>query len=107
MLPEKRVLGFVDASRKVVGAPEIRVEPFHQRPIGADDVFGDGAGLKAGSAWPPDASLARAKFYSAPLPHRPARALASRRAGGQDLPPVNIPAASGRLQSTLLRRCIP
>ena len=47
MLPEKRVLGFVDASRKVVGAPEIRVEPFHQRPMGADDIFGAGAGLKA------------------------------------------------------------
>jgi hypothetical protein len=38
MLPEKRVLGFVDASRKV--APEIRVDPFHQRPAGADDLRG-------------------------------------------------------------------
>ncbi len=47
MLPEKRVLGFVDASRKVVGAPEVGVELFHQRPMGADDVFGAGASLKA------------------------------------------------------------
>ena len=47
MLPEQRVLGFVDASRKVVRSPEIGVELFHQRPMRADDVFGPGAGLKA------------------------------------------------------------
>ena len=45
MLPEKRVLGLVDASRKVVGAPEIRVDPLHLRP-GLDDP-GLGAGFKA------------------------------------------------------------
>jgi hypothetical protein len=45
MLPEKRVLGFVDASRKLVGAPEIRVDPLHQHPAGRDDVLG--AGFKA------------------------------------------------------------
>jgi hypothetical protein len=45
MLPEKRVLGFVDASRKVVSAPEIRVD-FHQRAVGLDDA-GLGAGFKA------------------------------------------------------------
>ena len=47
MLPEKRVLGFVDASRKVVRTPEVGVEFLHQRPMSADDIFGLGAGLKA------------------------------------------------------------
>ena len=47
MLPEKRVLGFVDASRQVVRSPEIGVEFLHQRPMSADDIFGLGAGLKA------------------------------------------------------------
>lgn len=42
MVPEKRILGFVDASRQA--APEIRVDPF-QRP--ADDALGFGSGLKA------------------------------------------------------------
>ena len=47
MLPEQRVLGFVDASRKVVRAPLVGMEFLHQRPMGAGDVFGLGAGLKA------------------------------------------------------------
>ena len=46
MLPEKRVLGFVDASRKVVRSPEVGVELFHQRPMGADDVFGVALGSR-------------------------------------------------------------
>ena len=47
MLPEKRVLSFVDASRKVVRSPLIGVDPLHQRPMDADDVLGLGTGLKA------------------------------------------------------------
>jgi hypothetical protein len=43
MLPEKRVLGFVDASRKVAPVVEIGSG---QRPTGMDDV-GLGAGFKA------------------------------------------------------------
>src|SRR3982074_2682646 len=47
MLPEKRILGFVDASRKIVRSPEVGVESLHQRAMSADDIFGLGAGLKA------------------------------------------------------------
>jgi hypothetical protein len=47
MLPEKRVLSFADARRKVVGSPEIGAEPFPLRPISADDVLSLGAALKA------------------------------------------------------------
>ena len=46
MLPEKRVLGFVDASRKIVRSPEVGVESLHQRAMSADDFFGLGSGLK-------------------------------------------------------------
>jgi len=45
MLPEKRILDFVDARRKVVRSPE--AETLHQRPLGADDVIGFDTGLKA------------------------------------------------------------
>jgi hypothetical protein len=47
MLPEKRVLSFVDASRKVVRTPEVGVQSLHQRPMSADDVFSLGSGLKS------------------------------------------------------------
>ena len=60
MLPEKRVLSFVDASRKVIRSPLVGVDPFHQRPMSADDLLGLGAGLKAKDLvgllmrhWPP------------------------------------------------------
>jgi hypothetical protein len=47
MLPEKRVLSFVDARRKVVGSPDAGVEYPDQRPLSADDVLSLGAALKA------------------------------------------------------------
>ena len=47
MLSEQRILGFVDTSRKVVRPPLVGVDPLHQRPMGADDLLGLGAGLKA------------------------------------------------------------
>ena len=47
MLPEKRILGFVDASRKIVRSPEVGVESLHQRAMSADDFFSLGSGLKA------------------------------------------------------------
>ena len=47
MLPQEHVLGLVDASRKVVRAPLVGVDSFHQRPMGADDLLGLGAGGKA------------------------------------------------------------
>ena len=47
MLPEKRILGFVDASRQVVRSPMVGVEFFHQRAMRAPDGVGIGTGLKA------------------------------------------------------------
>jgi hypothetical protein len=47
MLPEKRVLSFVDASRKGIGSQKIGGEPLHQRPTGAVEIPGFGSGLKA------------------------------------------------------------
>ena len=47
MLSQQRVLGLVDASRKVVRTPLVGVDSFHQRPMGADDLLGLGSGLKA------------------------------------------------------------
>ena len=40
MLSEKRVLSFVDASRKVIRSPLIGMDPLHQRPMSADDLLG-------------------------------------------------------------------
>jgi hypothetical protein len=84
MLPEKRVLGFVDASRKVVGSPEVGVELFHQRPMGTDDVFGAGAALKVGLL----------------MRHWPARRAAPPRCriGLRVLTPAGIPAVKIRCQ---------
>lgn len=46
MLPEKRVLSFLDASRKP-RSPLTGTELPHQRPLDADALIGLGSGLKA------------------------------------------------------------
>ncbi len=88
MLPEKRVLGLVDAGRKVVGAPEIRVEPFHQRAVSGDDGLGFGAGLK-----PKD-------LVGLLMRHWPARRVSPPRTkiGLRVLTPAGIPAVKIRCQ---------
>ena len=88
MLPEKRVLSFVDASRKVIRAPEVGVQPLHQRPMSADDVFGLGAGLK-----PKD-------LVGLLMRHWPARRSAPPRCriGLRVLTPTGIPAVKIRCQ---------
>ncbi len=49
MLPEKRVLGLVDASGQIVRSSPaaVGVEFPHQRAMSADDFFSLGSGLKA------------------------------------------------------------
>ena len=47
MLPEKRVLGLVDASRKVVRTPEVGVEFLHEPAVGATDLLRARTRLKA------------------------------------------------------------
>ena len=88
MLPEKRVLGFVDASRKVVRAPLIGMEFLHQRPMGAGDVFGLGSGLKAKD------------LIGLLMRHWPARRAAPPRCriGLRVLTPAGIPAVKIRCQ---------
>ena len=88
MLPEQRVLGFVDAGRKVVRAPLIGVDSFHQRPMGMDDVLGLGAGLKAKD------------LVGLLLRHWPARRAAPPRCriGLRVLTPAGIPAVKIRCQ---------
>ena len=88
MLPEQRVLGFVDASRKVVRAPLVGMEFLHQRPMGAGDVFGLGAGLKAKD------------LVGLLLRHWPARRAAPPRCriGLRVLTPAGIPAVKIRCQ---------
>jgi hypothetical protein len=88
MLPEQRVLGFVDASRKVVRAPLIGVDPFHQRPVGVDDFLGLGAGLKAKD------------LVGLLLRHWPARRAAPPRCriGLRVLSPAGVPAVKIRCQ---------
>ena len=88
MLPEQRVLGFVDASRKVVRAPLVGVNSLHQRPMGMDDVLGLGAGLKAKD------------LVGLLLRHWPARRAAPPRCriGLRVLTPAGIPAVRIRCQ---------
>ena len=88
MLPEKRVLGFVDASRKVVRAPQVGVDAFHQRPMDADDLLGLGAGLKAKD------------LIGLLMRHWPARRTAPPRCriGLRVLTPAGIPAVRIRCQ---------
>ena len=88
MLPQQRVLGFVDASRKVVRAPLVGVDPFHQRPVGADDFLSLGAGLKAKD------------LIGLLLRHWPARRAAPPRCriGLRVLTPAGIPAVKIRCQ---------
>jgi hypothetical protein len=89
MLPEQRVLGFVDASRKVVRAPLVGVDPLHQRPMGADDFLRPSTGLKAKD------------LVGLLLRHWPARraaALPRCRIGLRVLTPAGIPAVKIRCQ---------
>jgi len=88
MLPEKRVLGLVDAGRKVVRPPLVGMEFLHQRPMGAGDVFGLGAGLKAKD------------LVGLLLRHWPARRAAPPRCriGLRVLTPAGIPAVKIRCQ---------
>ena len=88
MLPEQRVLGFVDASRKVVRAPLIGMDFLHQRPMGADDVLGLGSGLKAKD------------LIGLLMRHWPARRAAPPRCriGLRVLTPAGIPAVKIRCQ---------
>jgi hypothetical protein len=87
MLPEKRVLGFVDASRKVVRSALTGVDPFHHRPLSADDLLGLGAGLKA------------KELVSLLLRHWPARTAPPRcRIGLRVLAPNGLPAVKIRCQ---------
>ena len=88
MLPEKRILGFVDASRKIVRSPEVGVESLHQRAMSADDIFGLGTGLK-----PKD-------LVGLLLRHWPARraALPRCRIGLRVFTPGGVPAVKIRCQ---------
>ena len=87
MVPEKRVLGFVDASRKVVRSALVGVDPFHQRPLSADDLLGLGAGLKA------------KELVGLLLRHWPARTSPPRcRIGLRVLTPNGVPAVKIRCQ---------
>ena len=89
MLSQQRVLGLVDASRKVVRAPLVGVDPFHQRPMSADDFLGLGAGLKAKD------------LVGLLLRHWPARRVAALprcRVALRVLTPAGIPAVKIRCQ---------
>ena len=88
MLPQQRVLGLVDASRKVVRASLVGVDPLHQRPMGADDLLGLGSGLKAKD------------LIGLLMRHWPARrpAPARCRIGLRVLTPTGIPAVKIRCQ---------
>ena len=89
MLPEQRILGFVDASRKVVRAPLIRVDAFHQRPMGVDDLLGLGSGLKAKDL---------VGLLLRHWPTRRAAALPRCRIGLRVLSPAGVPAIKIRCQ---------
>ena len=88
MLPEKRVLGLVDAGRKVVRSPLVGMEFLHQRPMGADDLLGFGSGLKAKD------------LIGLLMRHWPARRAAPPRCriGLRVLTPTGIPAVKIRCQ---------
>ena len=88
MLPEKRVLSFVDASRKVIRSPLVGMDPLHQRPMSADDLLGLGAGLKAKD------------LVGLLMRHWPARRTAPPRCriGLRVLTPAGIPAVKIRCQ---------
>ena len=88
MAPKKGVLGLVDASRQIVRAPLVGVDPFHQRPVGADDFLRSGAGLKAKD------------LVGLLMRHWPARRAAPPRCriGLRVLSPAGIPAVKIRCQ---------
>ena len=67
MAPEKNVLGFVDAGRKIRRPPLVGMEFLHQRPVGTSDLLGAGSRLHA-------KDLIRLLFrHFAAAPRRPSR----------------------------------